>query len=57
MNCNYIFFYLQKLQLGLIDAACKEFLSYILVIFIVDSTAKFLKLYVQVENSIFFSKN
>ena len=62
MNYNCIYFHLEKLQLGPIDAALQK-LQYALKnsfsnvfssVFIDDLTAKFLKLYVQVGNSIHF---
>ena len=72
MNYNCIYFHLEKLRLGPIDAALQK-LQYALknsaranfffffpfsnvfsTVFIVDLTAKFLKLYVQVINSIHF---
>jgi hypothetical protein len=70
MTYNCIYFHLKKLQIGPIDAAFQKlqnalkdvlfffFLSSFSNVFstvcIVDLTAKFLKLYVQVVNSIHF---
>ena len=69
MNYNCIYIHLQKLQLGPIDAAFQKlqyalknsaranffsFFNVFSTVFIVDLTANFLKLYVQVVNSIHF---
>ena len=72
---NYIYFYLQKLQVGPGDASCRERhmqqktwhvlncwgkydeLTPVFGLQIKDPTAKFLKLYVRVVNSIHFMQN